>query len=103
MASHVEGLGFDSLFLGDHIFFNVDTPETLTTLAVIATRTTSIRVGTAVLLLALREPTLAAKQLATLDYLSGGRLVVGVGVGGEIRSEWDAVGIPMEERGARTD
>jgi len=102
-ARHVESLGFDSLFLGDHVFFNVPNPETLTLLAAIATVTERIEIGTAVLLLALRQPAVVAKELATIEYLSDGRLVVGVGVGGEIAFEWAALGVPLARRGDRTD
>lgn len=59
--------------------------------------------GTAVYLLPLRHPTLTAKVTSTLDLLSGGRLVLGVGVGGEFPPEFDATGVPVEERGPRTD
>ena len=64
--------------------------------------TERVRVGTSVLLLPLYHPVVLAKQLADLDSRSGGRLTVGVGVGGEFRAEFDAVGVPVAERGART-
>lgn len=103
LATQVEGLGFDLLFAGDHLFMHNPNPEAVTVLSTYAAVTTRVLVGTAVLLPALREPALAAKQLATLDYLSGGRLVVGVGVGGEIEQEWAAMEVPRAQRGARTD
>ncbi|HKY16893.1 MAG TPA: LLM class flavin-dependent oxidoreductase, partial [Microthrixaceae bacterium] len=65
--------------------------------------TERVRVGTAILVLPLYHPVTVAKQLADLDSRSGGRISVGVGVGGEFRSEFDAVGVPLNERGARTD
>jgi len=102
-ARLAEDLGFDHLFLGDHIFFNVPNPETLTVLAAMAAVTERIHLGTGVLLLALRHPAVAAKQLATIDYLSGRRLIVGVGVGGELAWEWEAMGVPLSRRGDRTD
>jgi alkanesulfonate monooxygenase SsuD/methylene tetrahydromethanopterin reductase-like flavin-dependent oxidoreductase (luciferase family) len=62
-----------------------------------------VRVGTAVLLLPLYHPVVVAKQLADLDAWSGGRVSVGVGVGGEFPEEFESVGVPTRERGARTD
>ena len=62
-----------------------------------------MRLGTAVYLLALRHPTVAAKTVATLDVLSGGRVVFGVGVGGEFPKEFEAAGVPHRERGRRVD
>ena len=103
VARSVEALGFDALFFGDHVFFNVPNPETLTLLAAVSAVTHRIAVGTGVLLLALRQPAVVAKELATIDYLSEGRLVVGVGVGGEFELEWRALGVPLGSRGARTD
>src|SRR5690349_10013325 len=64
--------------------------------------TERVDVGAAVLLLPLYHPVVLAKQLADLDARSGGRLRVGVGVGGEFPQEFRAVGVPMGERGART-
>ena len=104
-AEAVEALGFDSLWMGDHIAFHGGHfTESLTTLAAFAARTTRLTIGTAVYLLPLRRPAVAAKAAATVDYLSGGgRFVFGVGVGGEGKEEFDLCGVPVEERGARTD
>ncbi len=102
-ARAVEALGFDSLWVGDHVAFHVAIPDPLTVLAFAAATTQSVTLGTAVYLLPLRHPTLTAKSTATLDRLSGGRLVLGVGVGGEFPPEFDAVGVPVRERGTRTD
>jgi probable F420-dependent oxidoreductase len=62
-----------------------------------------VRLGTAVYLLPLRHPTVTAKTFAGLDYVSGGRLEFGVGVGGEFAKEFEACGVPRAERGGRTD
>lgn len=76
--------------------------EPLTTLSYLAARTTTVRLGTAMLLLPQRNPVYTAKEVATLDWLSGGRVDIGVGVGW-LREEVEAVGVPWERRGARTD
>jgi probable F420-dependent oxidoreductase len=101
LARQVEALGYDSLWTGDHVSFHNPLYESLTLLASYASITSRIRLGTAVYLLALRHPTVAAKITSTLDALSGGRLVFGVGVGGENPKEFEACGIPHAERGAR--
>jgi probable F420-dependent oxidoreductase len=101
LARRVEELGFDSLWTGDHVSFHGPIYDSLTLLASYASVTRRIRLGTAVYLLALRHPTVAAKITSTLDALSGGRLVFGVGVGGENPKEFEACGIPHGERGAR--
>lgn len=76
--------------------------EPLTVLAAVAGRTSRVRLGTAVLLAALRTPAVLAKQLATLDVISGGRLDVGVGVGWQ-REEYEASGLDFERRGVLLD
>jgi probable F420-dependent oxidoreductase len=68
----------------------------------VAAITTRLRVATGILILPQRNPITLAKQVATLDVLSGGRVDLGVGVGW-LREEFDALGVPFEERGARTD
>jgi probable F420-dependent oxidoreductase len=102
-ARRIEALGFDSLWVGDHVAFHVPIAESLTTLSFAAGATERIQLGTAVYLLALRHPTHAAKIGATLDRLSGGRLVLGVGLGGEFPPEWEAVGVPVAERASRVE
>ena len=102
-AQAAEELGFDSLWVGDHILWRTPLLEPLTLLAAVATRTKRIRLGTGVLLLPLRQPTVVAKMVATLDYLSRGRVILGVGVGGENPKEFEACGVPPGERGRRTD
>jgi probable F420-dependent oxidoreductase len=101
LVRRVEALGFDSVWCGDHISFNLPLYESLTLLASYASITERIKLGSAVYLLALRPPAVAAKVTATLDALSGGRLIFGVGVGGENPREFAAVGVPHRERGAR--
>lgn len=102
-AQRAEALGFDSLWVGDHLAFHVPMPDSLSVLSFVAAATERVTLGTAVYLLPLRPPALAAKTAATLDWLSGGRLVLGVGVGGEFPPEWRAAGVPLTERGARLD
>jgi probable F420-dependent oxidoreductase len=102
-ARRCEALGFDSRWLGDHLAFRVPIPESLATLAFLAAATERVALGTSVYLLPLRPPVLAAKTVATVDLLSGGRTILGVGVGGEFPPEFEAVGVPRAERGSRTD
>ncbi len=103
LARRVEEVGFESIWTGDHVSFYLPMYESLTLLAAYASITTRLRLGTAVYLLALRHPTAVAKIASTLDALSGGRLVFGVGVGGENPKEFEACGVPHRERGARVD
>lgn len=98
-----EAAGYDSIWSGDHVMMWSPIVECVTLLSAIAAVTSRVRIGTAVYLLPLRQPTVAAKTFAGLDYVSGGRLEFGVGVGGEFVKEFEACGIPHAERGARTD
>lgn len=102
-VSSIEELGYDSAWTSEHIFFYFPTFDALTSLAAMAARTSRIRLGTAVLLLPLRPAALAAKEIASVDIISGGRITLGIGVGGEYPKEFEAVGVPVRERGARTD
>ena len=101
LVRRLEALGFDSVWTGDHVSFHNPLYESLTLLAAYASITERIKLGTAVYLLALRSPAITAKVTATLDVLSGGRLVFGVGVGGENPKEFELAGVPHRERGAR--
>ncbi len=103
LARRVEELGFASIWTGDHVSFYLPMYESLTLLASYASVVRRIKLGTAVYLLALRHPTIVAKVTSTLDVLSGGRLILGIGVGGENPKEFEASGVPHGERGARVD
>jgi alkanesulfonate monooxygenase SsuD/methylene tetrahydromethanopterin reductase-like flavin-dependent oxidoreductase (luciferase family) len=99
----VEKLPIESVWQGGHLLPPGPSGEAITRLALMTAWTERVRVGTAILLLPLYQPVVVAKQLADLDAWSGGRLSVGVGVGGEYPKEFEAVGVPIGERGARTD
>ncbi|PKB76732.1 MAG: hypothetical protein BZY85_02490 [SAR202 cluster bacterium MP-SAtl-SRR3965592-G1] len=111
LAVGAEELGFDSVWASEHVF-NVsyvydrigDKPyyEPLTVLTYVAAKTTTIGLGTSVLVLPYHYPIRLAKVAATLDVLSGGRVMLGVGVG-VIEEELEAMGSPFAERGAITD
>ncbi len=102
-AKLAEAGGIDSLWVGDHIAFHVPVMESLSVLSFLAGITTRVRLGTSVYLLALRPPVVSAKIAATLDVLSAGRLILGVGVGGEFPPEFEACGVPTVERGSRVN
>ena len=103
LVQRLEVVGYDSVWTGDHMSFHNPIHESITLLATYAPITKRIKLGVGVYLLALRSPAVAAKQAATLDVLSGGRLVFGVGVGGENPKEFELCGIPHKERGARVN
>jgi probable F420-dependent oxidoreductase len=79
-----------------------DLPDPLIWMAYIAAATTRIKLATGVIILPQHNPVITAKQVATLDHMSGGRILLGVGVGW-LKEEFEAVGSPFHERGARTD
>ncbi len=109
-ALTVEGLGFDLLMMSDHVAVTPDVAqqypapfyEPFTTLSWLAGLTSRVRLGTTVLIVPYRHPLLIARMAANLNDLSGGRLVLGVGVGWA-RQEFDALGVPFGERGRLTD
>jgi alkanesulfonate monooxygenase SsuD/methylene tetrahydromethanopterin reductase-like flavin-dependent oxidoreductase (luciferase family) len=109
-ARTAEGLGFDLLMLSDHVVITPDVAEQypapfyepFTTLAWLAGVTGRIRLGTTVLIVPYRHPLLVARMAANLSDLSGGRLVLGTGVGWA-REEFEALGVPFRRRGALTD
>ena len=103
LAERAESLGYDSLWVGDSLLAK-PRHDPLTLLAAIAARTKKVNLGTAVLLPALRNPVLLAHQVATLDQLSEGRLILGVGIAGDwprIKAEFAAAGVPFEKRVGR--
>jgi alkanesulfonate monooxygenase len=101
-AERAEALGFESLWAWDHVILGVEPAfpilDAVVTLTAIAARTSRIKLGTGVLVLPLRNPTVAAKALGTLDVVSRGRLILGVAAGWYAR-EFDAVGVPFKQRG----
>ncbi len=109
-ARVTEGLGFDLLMVSDHVVVTPDVAirypepffEPFTTLSWLAGITTHVRLGTTVIVLPYRHPLLVARMAGTLDELSGGRLVLGVGAGGA-RQEFEALGVPFAGRGQLTD
>jgi probable F420-dependent oxidoreductase len=103
LAAEAETLGFASLWAGDHVAFPAPILDPLQVLTAFAAHTERVRLGTCVYLLPLRHPTVVAKMVAALDYVAGGRVVFGVGVGGEFPVEFEACGVPVAERGGRTD
>jgi probable F420-dependent oxidoreductase len=114
IAQLAEVAGFESLWAGEHVV--VPDPrvppsrmepedrilDPLIALAFLAAHTTTIRLGTGIIILPQRNPLVLAKELASLDALSGGRLILGVGVG-YVEAEFRALGVRFAERGARTD
>lgn len=102
-AALAEELGFDSGWAGDHLSFHPPVLDALGALSGAAGCTRTLALGTGVLLLPLRNPVWTAKQVSTVDALAPGRLLLGVGVGGENPEEWEAAGVPVGQRGARLD
>src|SRR2546430_15193687 len=121
-ARDMERLGYESLWASDHVVIphtirsrypysdagrfplaaDATFLEPLTALAMVAGVTERAKLGTTVLVLPHRHPVLAAKMLATLDHLSGGRVILGAGVGW-MREEIEILGAPFDERGAWSD
>jgi len=101
LAAEAEALGFDSLWAGDHVAFPAPIIDPLQMLAIFASHTRRVRLGTCVYLLPLRHPTVVAKMVSSLDVVSAGRVIFGIGVGGEFPGEFQACGVPVTERGAR--
>lgn len=122
LARTAEAVGFESLWAVEHVVVpkayesqypysssgrmpggdEIDIPDPLIWLAAVAGATSTIRLATGILILPLRNPLILAKQVASLDRLSGGRVTLGVGAGW-LEEEFDALGIPFADRGDRTD
>ena len=103
LAERAEGLGYDSIWVGDSILAR-PRHEPLTLLSAVAARTKRAELGTAVLLPALRNPVVLAHGIATLDQISEGRFILGVGIASDvpnIRAEFVACGVPFEKRVGR--
>jgi probable F420-dependent oxidoreductase len=108
-ARKAEALGFDAVFVNDHIIVDgssrsapwTNTYDPLVALSFIAANTTRIGLGVSVLIMPYRNPIASAKSLATIDRMSGGRLIAGIGVGWN-EAEFNALGVPFHQRGART-
>ena len=114
VAQTAESLGFDSIWVGEHpVLIDPQVPpsplpsrsemmDPVPVLAFAAAATSRIRLGTGIVILPLRNPVILAKELATVDVLSRGRLLVGIGVG-YVPGEYAAIGVPFGTRGRRAD
>jgi probable F420-dependent oxidoreductase len=122
LARSAEKAGFESIWTVDHVVVpsgyrsrypydpsgrlpsgeDAPFPDPLIWLAYVARETSAIRLATGILILPQRNPLILAKELATLDYLSSGRVTLGVGIGW-LKEEFQALGIPFEQRGERTE
>ncbi len=122
ICKRAEAAGFESLWGGEHVILpdeilskypytedgkipaepDTPIPDPLIWLAFAAAAAPSMRLGTCILIVPQRNPLILAKELATLDQLSGGRVELGLGVGW-LKEEFDALGVPWERRGARND
>src|SRR6202012_1099974 len=109
-AQKAEELGYDAIFVNDHIIVDsspraanwTNCYDPFVSLSYIAANTSRIRLGVSVLIVPYRSPIATAKALATIDRMSGGRLIAGIGVGWN-EAEFAALDIPFRKRGARTD
>jgi probable F420-dependent oxidoreductase len=106
-AREVENIGFDSIFITDHLlaakqFYSVSFLEPFTALSLVAGVTDRVKLGTSVMVMPIREPVLMAKQLATIQFLSNNRFILGAGIGW-YPPEYAATGVKKSDRGPRTD
>lgn len=105
-ARLAEAAGFDFVAAGEHLYRDErpgPTQLALTALAAAAGATERVRLLSSIIITPLHHPVMLAKQAAVLDQISGGRLTLGLGVGGEFPGEFRALGVPLNERGQRTD
>lgn len=114
IAQRAESAGFESLWAGEHVVFSdpqvPPSPaapdarflDPVVALTFLAAHTSRVRLGTGIIILPQRNPLVLAKELASLDELSGGRLIFGIGAG-YLEPEFRALGVPFNDRGARTD
>lgn len=102
-VARLESSGVDSLWSGGHVMSSNQSSDAIVSLARLATLSHRAQIGTAVLLLPLYPPAIVARQVADLDNFSDGRVILGVGVGGEYPQEFRACQVPMDERGRRAD
>src|SRR5438552_2939927 len=122
IAGHAEAAGVESLWTVEHVVVpggyesvypfsrsgrmpggeDSPIPDPLIWLSFVAARTSRIHLATGMIILPQRNPVITAKELSTLDVLSGGRVILGAGIGW-LREEFDIIGVPFEERGSRTD
>jgi probable F420-dependent oxidoreductase len=101
--AELEAAGVDSFWSGGHVASRNPSSEAMVGLARLSALAERAKVGTSILLLPLYQPAIVAKQIADLDNATGGRVILGVGVGGEYPQEFRACGVPIEERGRRTN
>ncbi len=92
-----ENMGYHSIWVGDHVYYRVDVVDPLVLLTWAAAQTSRVRLGTAVMLTAYRNPVILAKTASSIDYLSGGRLTLGISIGGT-EAEYRSLGVAMDKR-----
>lgn len=97
-----ERLGFDSIWTGEHIVFHRPILDAVPVIAGLAALTKRVEIGPAAIMVPLRHPTILAKELASIDIMSDGRLIITAGVGGDYPKEFEACGVPHRQRGRRT-
>ena len=114
VARAAEAAGFDSLWTGEHIVLPepqvppspvpADTPfiDSAIALAYVAAVTRTVKLGTGIIILPQRNPVVLAKELASVDVLSNGRLIFGIGIG-YLKPEFDAIGAPFDHKGPRSE
>jgi probable F420-dependent oxidoreductase len=102
-VARLESSGIDSLWSGGHVMSSNPSSDAIVSLTRLAALSRRVQIGTAVLLLPLYPPAILARQVADLDNFSDGRVILGVGVGGEYPQEFRACQVPMAERGRRAD